>query len=350
MIDMRAMGQPNHRHRSGRFDPGGGCGLARPRAAASPDLLLQQIAVRREHSRRAHAATTRVRKLSNAHRPGHVGVAMAEEERDLVNALAGQQSSARDGMPEAMHRGEISVPHLDSPAAIVVRMKNREGGMAGVVGRLPLCLPKRPRHIPLPEWPAGPRAEHEVGRLGESRRELVMSGHQGQLARDRHCSCRSVRLRRVSAAVTVDLATELELGLFEIAKSRIRQVNASSSERRAPVRGRDGEQRPVRLPRGPDGLLQFATLEDPPALSLRWPRPLRGKHEGHRIRARPTKPASGISLDAIRNAEDDHDGGFGEPSASQLPHQDRQVVWRDRITAPRAERWKLGWASSPKRR
>jgi len=34
-------------------------------AAASPDLLLQQVAVLREHPRPAHAATTRVCELSH---------------------------------------------------------------------------------------------------------------------------------------------------------------------------------------------------------------------------------------------------------------------------------------------
>jgi len=38
-----------------------------------------------------------------------VGVAMTEEERDLINALAGQQGSACDGVPEAMHRGQLAV-------------------------------------------------------------------------------------------------------------------------------------------------------------------------------------------------------------------------------------------------
>ena len=141
--------------------------------------------------------------------------------------------------------------------------------------------------------------------MGEPRSELVLREHQGELLRDRHRPCGSVRLRRLSLAVAVDLVAEPELGVFKIVKTGIRPGQRERLREAGPGQTRNGEQRPVRLPRGPDGLLKFAPLEDPPALSLRWLRPVGGKHQRHRIRARPAKPASSIPVDAIRNAEDD---------------------------------------------
>jgi hypothetical protein len=90
-----------------------------------------------------------------------------------------------------------------------------------------------------------------------------MSEHHGQLSWDRHCSCRSVRPRRLSAAVTVDSVADLELGLFEIAKSRIRPGQREQLREAGAGQSRDGEQRPVRLPRGPDGLLQIGRSRTP---------------------------------------------------------------------------------------
>jgi hypothetical protein len=58
------------------------------------------------------------------------------------------------------------------------------------------------------------------------------------------------------------------------------------------------------------------------------------KHQGHWIRARAAKPASGISVDSIRNSEDDHDRGFGESVAPQFAHQEREVIRRDGIKMP----------------
>ena len=100
MSDMRGIAGPNHKDRRGTSEVGS---LAATRAAARPALLLQQVGVLCEHPRPAQAPTASVCELSQVDRPCHVGVAMTEEKRDLVNALARQECSACDGLPEAMH-------------------------------------------------------------------------------------------------------------------------------------------------------------------------------------------------------------------------------------------------------
>jgi hypothetical protein len=90
MSDMRAICGPNHKDRSGTFERAtrrSGCDSGR---SQTQHLLLQQVAVLRGHPGPTHAAATGVCELSHVHHSGNVGVAMTEEERDLVNALAGQ--------------------------------------------------------------------------------------------------------------------------------------------------------------------------------------------------------------------------------------------------------------------
>ena len=108
MSDMRGIAGPNHKDRRGTSELArrqSGCDRGRNRT----ELLRQQVGVPGEHPRPAHGATASDREFSHVHRPGHVGVAMTEKEGNLVNALAGQQSSACDGVPEAMHRRKFAV-------------------------------------------------------------------------------------------------------------------------------------------------------------------------------------------------------------------------------------------------
>ena len=106
---------------------------------------------------------------------------MTEEERDLVNAFAGQEGPACDGVPEAMHRRELAVLQRDRPSLIVPLMEHGERRVAALVLRLLLSRTKGPRHVPLPEWTPGACAEHKVARLREARSDLVLSEHEGQL-------------------------------------------------------------------------------------------------------------------------------------------------------------------------
>jgi hypothetical protein len=62
---------------------------------------------------------------------------MTEKESNLVNALAGKQCPARDGMPEALHRRQLSV--RDPRIALV---KHRKGGAAEIIGRVALRGPQ----------------------------------------------------------------------------------------------------------------------------------------------------------------------------------------------------------------
>ena len=246
----------NHRHRPGRFEPDGTVALAATRGRGQRRTYgFSRSPYSASMCDRAHAPTTRVCELSDIHRPRHVGVAMAEEERDLVDAFAGQQGSACDRVAEAMHRRELTVLHRHRPPLIVLLMKHRERGVAALVFRLPLRRTKGSRHVALPKRTPGARAEDKVARLREARSDLVLREHEGQLSWDRHGARRSVRLPRMSLAVAID-----SFGV------RLPEV-ALSAERRSPG--------PLRAAR-------------PCSLSLRW---LPGGFHCHRPATLPTTSA-----------------------------------------------------------
>lgn len=104
-------------------------------------------------------------------------------------------------------------------ALVVVRMQDGERGVSALVRRLALCLPKRACHVSLPERTTSPRAEDVVARPRVPRSQLVMREHESQLLGDRHRASRSIRLRGLTVAVTVDLVAELELGVIKIEKT-----------------------------------------------------------------------------------------------------------------------------------
>jgi hypothetical protein len=255
MSDRRGIAGPNHKDRRGTPALATRLLLLRPRGAARAGLLRQQVGALGEHPRPAHAATARVCELSHIHRPSHVGVAMTEEKRDLVDAFAGQEGSARDRVPEAMHRRELAVLYRHWPSLIVLLMKHWERRVAALVSCLPLRCAKGSRDVPLAERPPGACAEHKVARHGEARSDLVLRKHESQLSRDRHRACRSVRLRRLSIAVTVDLIAKLELGLIEIVKSHVCPGQREQFREAGTGQSRDREQCSVRLPRRPNRLL-----------------------------------------------------------------------------------------------
>jgi hypothetical protein len=66
---------------------------------------LSRIAVSPGRPVQPQAATTGVCKLSHVHRPGHVGVAMTEEERDLIPS--GRRCSVSDPPPPTRRRRPI---------------------------------------------------------------------------------------------------------------------------------------------------------------------------------------------------------------------------------------------------
>lgn len=124
-------------------------------------LLTEQLAEFGDHPRAPHRTTARVSELSNVDCPGHVRVAMTEQERDLVHAFAGEQRSTRDGVPQAVHRWQLAMRHGHRLATLILSMKDREGRTAVVVHGAALCDSQRPPDVPLAKWPTGPSGEHE---------------------------------------------------------------------------------------------------------------------------------------------------------------------------------------------
>jgi hypothetical protein len=135
-------------------------------------LWLQQVAVLGDHLRPPHVAATGIRELMDVHRQGDIRIAMVEQECNLINALARQESSACGRMAEAMHGGKSSALDANGTALFVARMKLREGRIAVLIARVVLRASQGTDHVALSKWPSRPRAEHEVGRLciGSQRR------------------------------------------------------------------------------------------------------------------------------------------------------------------------------------
>jgi hypothetical protein len=89
---------------------------------------------------------------------------------------------------------------------------------------------------------------------------------RGELAGNRHSSRGAIRLGWTPVARPVDLEAKLELGVVEVIDADIRprqpaQLRDTSSGERS-----HGEQRPVGLLSGSDGLLDLLGREDRPAL------------------------------------------------------------------------------------
>ena len=101
------------------------------------ELRLQQIAELGDHARSAHVASTGVPELVDVDRPGDVRVAMPEQERDLIHALARYEGSACGRVSEAVHRGKRTARNGKWTALLVQRMKLGEGRIPVLVARLP---------------------------------------------------------------------------------------------------------------------------------------------------------------------------------------------------------------------
>ena len=76
--------------------------------------------------------------------PAHVALVVLRDEEDFISSLrlgahdVGQQGSACDGVPEAMHGGELAVLYRHRPPLSVLLMKHGERGVTAVVFRLQL--------------------------------------------------------------------------------------------------------------------------------------------------------------------------------------------------------------------
>lgn len=89
---------------------------------------LGQVAIFGEHARTPHRASASVGKFAYVDRTGHVRVAVAQKELDLVHALARKQRAARDGISEAVHRGERTVRNGQRTSVLVLTMKDGNVG------------------------------------------------------------------------------------------------------------------------------------------------------------------------------------------------------------------------------
>ena len=96
----------------------------------SPARGFQDVAELGGHPRPPHRPTADVRALAHVDRAGHVGVAVPEQEGDLVDALAGKQRAARDGVPEAVHRRDHSVRRRDGLTKLIADVQRWEGRLA----------------------------------------------------------------------------------------------------------------------------------------------------------------------------------------------------------------------------
>jgi hypothetical protein len=115
--------------------------------------------------------------------------------------------------------------------------------------------------------------------LGEACGELVTDQYRRELPRDRHCPRRSVRLRRPALAFAVDLPSELDLCVVEIAEAHVGSCERKQLRDSGTRECREGEQGPPRRDCRGGGLLQFGALEDPPTLGLRWLGPFGREHQ-----------------------------------------------------------------------
>lgn len=98
---------------------------------------------------------------------------MSEQKRDLIDALASEQRTTRDCMPEAVHRGQGASRNRQRLTGFIALMKNGIRRIAAVVPGVTLCLPERTSDVELPEGGAGSRSKDKVVWLRESRCQLV---------------------------------------------------------------------------------------------------------------------------------------------------------------------------------
>ena len=89
------------------------------------------------------------------------GIAMAEEERHLVHALARQQRPRGNGVPERVHRWHRASRRRDLIAGRAYLVQDRKRRLTVLVCGALLRFAQLTRDVPLSERPAGAGGEHE---------------------------------------------------------------------------------------------------------------------------------------------------------------------------------------------
>jgi hypothetical protein len=305
----------------------------RPRAGA----ILRSVAVLRakhvaelgDHARPAHRSTTSIGGFADIDRPRHVGIAMPEQGRDLVDALSREQRSGSARVPERAHRRHGTVRRRHRRSILVLSVEHRERGIAVGVARLHLGAAQRSGDVALTEGlPVRVAKTNWSGPIETDRRRCAIRIR---------ASSRGIGTVRAEPSVFVGRrlpcrSTGHANSISDTSTSSIRtstQRSAGSSERRGPVRAARGEKVAVWLVGCGDRLSTLVSLGHAPSLAVLRRRSLRRKHQRDRVRPRPTQSARRVSIHAVRDADHDHDRRFREASRPQLPHQLGEIVGGD---------------------
>jgi hypothetical protein len=231
-----------------------------------PLLLAEQLPELGDHARPPHRPAAGIRQLTHVDGSGHVGVPVTEQERDLIDSLAGQECPTRDGVAEAVHRGQLTVSDRQELATLALPVKRREGRGAFFVDGVALGNSQGSSDVPLPERPTGLRSEYEVVGLVERAHEFVPDEHECKLPRNRHRPRGSVRLGRSALAVPVDLPRELNLGVIDVIEPNVCPGQSKQLRDARARECREREEGSPRLLRRCDRLLELSALEDPAPL------------------------------------------------------------------------------------
>jgi hypothetical protein len=152
---------------------------------------------------------------------------MAEQERDLIHALAGKQSARGNRVPERVHRRHRAVWHLYRVTIGIDLVQDRERGAAMFVGGSLLSLPERPLDVPLSKGSGRASREDECIRRSVAGSKLVPSEEKCELPRDRHGSGRAVGLRGTPVALAINLPAERQLSVVDVFEADVRLRQAT---------------------------------------------------------------------------------------------------------------------------
>lgn len=114
-----------------------------------------------------------------------------------------------------------------------------------------------------------PVAKTKLLGSGVARGAPVPRKYRGELPRDRHRPCGAVGLRWPTVAVPVHLPSKLDFRLLEIIDTHVGPGQAAELGDPCPRQRGDREQRPERLVRRGDRLVELLALEDWPPLRQR---------------------------------------------------------------------------------
>jgi hypothetical protein len=91
---------------------------------------------------------------------------VSQEERDLINTLAGQEAARSDCVSEGMHRWQDAARDSSRLPFVVQLVKDWVDGPAVAIDSALLRLAQRPSDVALLQRPSGSRREHEAVRIG----------------------------------------------------------------------------------------------------------------------------------------------------------------------------------------